>query len=90
MEMDVTLLFFSMADKKAVSHTSNDPDFGIPEVNVLTKLWFKWFIQGKWKLCNFQACGGYCKVGFEQIYISFLNKHLGHNTFCFIFKDALI
>lgn len=35
MEMDVTLLLFSMPDKKVV----NDPDFRIPEVNMLTKLW---------------------------------------------------
>lgn len=39
MEMDVTLLFCSIADKKAVNHTSNDLDFRVPEENVLTKLW---------------------------------------------------
>lgn len=31
-----SFLFF-MPDKKAVKHTSNDTDFRIPEVNVLTK-----------------------------------------------------
>lgn len=39
MRVGVTLLFFLTAGKKAVSHTSNDLAFRIPEVGVLTKLW---------------------------------------------------